>query len=110
MNEIPYSKEKALESIKNAVLQMPNSLRILYDKFSQQEKEIYLHLILYGNTSRVSVELGIEIKDIKKVESKAKDYLIRNSLSLMQDIKKLEENLFSKANKLNIELSDIIEH
>ena len=110
MSEETYPKEKALNSIKDAILQMPNSLGGLYDKFDQQEKEIYLHLILYGTTSMVSVELGIEIKTIKNVESKAKDYLIRNSLSFMQDIKKLEENLSSKANKLNIELSDIIEH
>ena len=89
---------------------MPNSLRILYDKFSQQEKEIYLHLILYGNTLRVSVELGIGIKTIEKVESRTKDYLIRNSLSFMNDLQKLEENHSSRADKLNLELSDVVEH
>jgi len=107
MSEETYSKEKALESIKNAILQMPNSLGNLYDKLGQQEKEIYLHIILYEDTSRVSVELGIEIKTIEGVESKIKDYLVRNTCSLKQDIKKLE-NRSSRADKLNTELSDVV--
>ena len=107
MSEETYPKEKALNSIKDAILQMPNSLGGLYDKFDQQEKEIYLHIILYEDTSRVSVELGIEIKTIERVESEIKDYLVRNICSLKQDIKNLK-NTSSRADKLNTELSDFV--
>lgn len=108
MLEKTYSKERALESIKNAVLQMPNSLGNLYNQLNQQEKEICINLIFYGQIYRVSMELEIEIKTIENVESKIKDYLLKNIFSLKQDLKKLEEDLSSRADKLNIELSDVV--
>lgn len=108
MFEETYSKEKELEGIKNTVLQMPNSLGSLYNKFNQEERKIYLHLILYNDIGIVSDELNIGKKVVKKVEDKARRYLIGKVLSFHQDIKKLEENLSLRADKLNTELSDVV--